>query len=161
MSESKPTDILLVGSKRKWYPPQSWGGTNNFCIFKTLNPGHSWDQNPTFAIAMYNSSICYFFFGQEIQFKKKPNNFSSVAVPQQQHNSNSVQICPTHPILSACTDLAKTLALPPPPQYYCSTDCKAPCPVPMSHSLARCGIGCREQSICCSFKEDKLELCDS
>lgn len=114
MSESKPTDILLEESKRKIYLPQSGVGEedNNYCILKTLNrPGHSWDQDPTDIYILHLIP----FFGQEIQFweKANPNNFASVAVPQQQHNSDSVQICPTHLIPSECSDLAKTLFLLP------------------------------------------------
>lgn len=100
--------------RKKMIPTPVLAGTNNFCLFKTLNPGCSWDQDPTFAISIHNSLICYiFFFCQETQLKKNPNNFASSAVPQQQYNCNSVQICPTYPIL---TDRVKTLFLLP-----CST----------------------------------------
>lgn len=45
--------------------PPVLGGTNDFYIFKTLNPEHSWDQDPTFGISIYNSSICSFFFAKK------------------------------------------------------------------------------------------------
>lgn len=112
---TQPYRYFLGGVQKKMITPVL-GGTKNSYIFKTLNPGHSCDQDPTFGISIYNSSICSFFFCQEIQLKKTPNNFSSVAVPQQQYNSNSVQVCRIHPILGACTDPAKTLFLLP-----CST----------------------------------------
>jgi len=58
--------------------------TNNFCLFKKINPGHSWDQDPTFAISIHNSSICYHFLFAKKHNKKPLNHFARAAAPQQQ-----------------------------------------------------------------------------
>lgn len=92
---------------------QALRGTNNFCVFRAFRTGCSWDQDPTCVISKYNSLICYFSFAENYIKKIKSNNCTRVAVPQQQYNSNSVQICAAHPIPSASTDLSRALFLHP------------------------------------------------
>lgn len=92
-------------------------------LCKTLTPARSQDQDPTFAISIRNSCICYiFFFCQKCDLNSTPPQTTSLALLP---HSKSARICPTQLMLSTCTGLAKTLFL-----LRCFTDCKAHGPIP-------------------------------